>query len=226
MTELYNKLKSYNIEKAIKLEESDKQFLALKNLSKSILDSELYLLLTIFNSIICYQLSWKWEDYWWEFSEYFCKNNPNKNNLLNDFVFFLKQSKNNKRLLEIKIKRLIKMEKFIYIFEKKAEFYYKNMTILRNDLAILMNQKRDAKTIVFAVKMFWYAARNIYDFEIYPKDIFIPIDSRLIKIFSIYKWNYIDINKFYIDLSKKLNIPMLHLDWILWSLYFDLVKND
>jgi DNA-(apurinic or apyrimidinic site) lyase len=66
----------------------------------------------------------------------------------------MKNSKNNKRLVEIKIKRLEKLRIFIDTFEMKQKYYYKNMTDLRNDLTITMNQKIDNKTIVFGIKMF------------------------------------------------------------------------
>jgi DNA-(apurinic or apyrimidinic site) lyase len=42
------------------------------------------------------------------------------------------------------------------MFQNKKDFYYENMEILRDDLALLMNQTKDAKTIVFAVKIFSY----------------------------------------------------------------------
>jgi DNA-(apurinic or apyrimidinic site) lyase len=91
-------------------------------------------------------------------------------------------------------------------------------------LAKTMKQKRDAKTIVFAVKMFNYWARNMFNKIVYfPKNITIPVDSRLTNLFERYKWEYIDINKFYLDLSKKLKIPELHLDAIVWVNYNDLI---
>jgi DNA-(apurinic or apyrimidinic site) lyase len=99
------------------------------------------------------------------------------------------------------------------------------MTDLRNDLTITMNQKIDNKTIVFAIKMFWYWARNIYEFIQYPKEINIPIDSRLTKLFEKYKWDYDNINMFYFDLSKKLEVPELHLDWIVRNLYDELMSK-
>jgi DNA-(apurinic or apyrimidinic site) lyase len=61
------------------------------------------------------------------------------------------------------------------------------MIELRDKLAKIMNQKIDTKTIVFAVKMFSYGARNIYDFISYPKEICIPIDSRLTALFEKYR---------------------------------------
>jgi DNA-(apurinic or apyrimidinic site) lyase len=69
---------------------------------------------------------------------------------------FIKQSKNNKRFINIKIKRLEKLEKFLNKFRENEEKYYDNMILLRDELAKTMKQKSDAKTIVFAVKMFSY----------------------------------------------------------------------
>jgi N-glycosylase/DNA lyase len=57
MDNLCEKLKKYTIKDAIKFEEKDRQFIALQNLEKKIADKELYLLLTLINAIICYQLS-------------------------------------------------------------------------------------------------------------------------------------------------------------------------
>jgi N-glycosylase/DNA lyase len=58
MEKLYNKLKKYNFEDAIKIEKTDRQFLALRELYKNkILDDKNYLFLIIANALICYQLS-------------------------------------------------------------------------------------------------------------------------------------------------------------------------
>ena len=121
--------------------------------------------------------------------------------------------------------RLKKVELFLDKFVwSEQEYYYKNMVELRSELSKTMKQKNDAKTIVFAIKMFGYGARNVFDFEEYPKEINIPIDSRLTNIFEKYKWEYSDINKFYLDLSIKLNILPLHLDGIIWNMYNNLIK--
>ena len=55
--------------------------------------------------------------------------------------------------------------------------------------------------------------------------IFIPIDSRLTNLFEKYKWDYDDINKFYQDLSVKLDVSLLHLDWIVWINYDKLISE-
>jgi len=225
MKELYNKLKKYSINDAVKIEESDRQYKALYHLYNHINDRDLYLALIISNSLICYQLSWKWEDYWEEFSYYFSNKKINKNNLLIELWVFIKQSKNNKRFIDTKIKRLDKLTIFINDLILNQEKYYENMLDLRNDLSKIMKQKKDAKTIVFAVKMFSYWARNIFKkINYFPEEINVPIDSRLIALFEKYKWEYEDIWKFYLDLSKKLNIPELHLDALLWVNYDNLIK--
>jgi len=64
----------------------------------------------------------------------------------------------------------------------------------------------------------------------------IPIDSRLENLYKKYnsqlsssegedkKISSKKIKEFYINLSKKLNIPLLHLDAILWVNYDGLIK--
>jgi N-glycosylase/DNA lyase len=57
MKKLFEKLKKYSISDAIKIEESDRQFIALNNLYQNIQNKDFYLPLIISNSLICYQLS-------------------------------------------------------------------------------------------------------------------------------------------------------------------------
>jgi len=240
MQELYKKLKKYSLKDAIQFEEDDRQFLALKKLWNSFTsppnplsfagEGEIrsyYLFLIIANALVCYQLSWKGEDYWEEFSDFFSveKGINYKNiNILRIFEEFLNNCKNNKRFTKVKLKRIEKILVFFDKFTWKQEYYYENMLFLRDELAKIMNQKYDAKTIVFAVKMFSYWARCCFWKIIYfPDSITIPIDSRLIKIFERYSPHSSPLPKgegikqFYSDLSKKLEIPQLHLDAILWN---------
>ena len=107
--------------------------------------------------------------------------------------------------------------------------YYQNMHLLAEDLAKIMSQKKDAKTIVFAVKMFSYWARNVFWYiEYFPFDLMIPVDSRLENLYKKYvKQNFTkkEIKQYYLDLAKKLNIPPLHLDAILWVNYEEIWKR-
>ena len=230
MQKLYNKLIKYNIKDAINFEEIDRQFLALKDLYlNKKMNNKNYLFLIITNSLICYQLSGKGEDYWEEFSEIL--ENKEFNNfpeIYNFFEKFIPESRNNRRFIETKLKRVSKLENFYLEFLWKTEFYYKNMDKLILDLSKVMNQKADAKTIVFAVKIFSYWSRNIYDFQYFPENIMIPIDSRLENLYKKYENPLTPlpggIKEFYINLSKKLNIPLLHLDAIVWVNYDELIK--
>ncbi|MDD3646628.1 MAG: N-glycosylase/DNA lyase [Candidatus Gracilibacteria bacterium] len=225
MQTLYNKLKHYSIQDAIAFEEADRQFIALKNLWANIdyNPKKYYLALIIANALICYQLSGKGEDYWEEFSEYFSSLSPFGGKMsggqIGGFLSeFIKLSKGNRRFVETKIKRLEKLRPFLKCFIDREEYYYENMIELRDDLAEVMNQNKVAKTIVFAVKMFSYGARNVFGKIVYfPSEICVPVDSRLTNIFEKYRENYTDINKFYFDLSQKLGIPELHLDAIIWN---------
>jgi len=232
MQRLYEKLKKYTLEDAINIEKIDRQFLSLEKLYKNkILDDKIYLFIIIVNALICYQLSWKWEDYWEEFWEALINNKiTNFSEIYIFFEEFIPESKNNKRFVNIKLKRVQKIETFYLDFISKSKYYYEYMWELVDILSKIMNQKKEAKTIVFAVKMFSYWARNIFDLKYFPEDIMIPIDSRLEKLYEKYnlewtKYSHIqEIKSFYIELSKKLKIPLLHLDAILWVNYDELVE--
>ncbi|MFK7779901.1 MAG: N-glycosylase/DNA lyase [Candidatus Gracilibacteria bacterium] len=227
MEKLLKELKKYTLEDALEFENKDRQFIALQKLYENFQNKNytIYLALIICNSLICYQLSGKGEDYWEEFSNYFLNKEIKHENIIYEVSEFIKISKNNRRFIKAKIIRLEKLGNFICELKGKEEYYYKNMIQLRDELVKTMKQKKDAKTIVFAIKMFGYGARNIFDFIQYPRGINIPIDSRLTNLFDEYKGNYNSINKFYSDLSKKLDIPEIHLDAILWINYNDLINN-
>ena len=137
---------------------------------------------------------------------------------------FLKESKNNKRFVNFKIKRLWKIKIFLNDFRQKEKYFYENMLELDEKLAKTMNQKSDAKTIVFAVKMYSYSARNIFPLVFFPQNLMIPIDSRLTEIYKKYSKNDEKITDFYKNLCLQLKIPMLHLDAIIWTNFDELMK--
>lgn len=230
MDDLYNKLKEYNIKKIMEIELLDRQFIALNKLKilKWEKGEDIFLLFIIINSLICYQLSSKWEDYWEEFSIELIKNFQkikNEDDIYDFFKDFLPNSKWNKRFINIKMKRVKKILLIYNDFLANYNYYINNIEILRNTIAKAMNQKKEAKTIVFSIKMTLYRLRIISNkFVKAPTTINIPIDSRLTKIFEIHKWEYVDIKLFYSDLSKKLEIPEINLDSLLWMNYKDIIK--
>lgn len=221
-------LKRYSLEDVIKIEESDRQFLALKRLYEGMKNKDYFLYLVISNSLLSYQLSSKWEDYWEEFShfamEYNFWDNFNFIKVKQFFMHFLPNSRWNKRLLNMKIHRIEKIMLFLEKFVENQEFYYENQTVFLFDLAKIMKQKTDDKTIVFCVKMFSYWARIYFKkFILSPFEINIPLDSRILKLTKIYNDKWLLPSDFWQKISKEVSIPLIHLDALLWIKCSDLV---
>lgn len=131
----------------------------------------------------------------------------------------------------MKIKRLWKIfDKTIWTDISDYQKFYKEMKNFNSKIADITGNKDNAKTIVFATKMYGYGSRIVFDqMTLYPMDIQIPLDSRITKIFAYNNHcdRYIDkdIRAYYQDLSLKYNIPPLHLDSLLWIKYWDILKG-
>lgn len=231
LTELINK---YSFEEIIAIEESDRQFLALKSAWELVKNrnfggvddkmvKEVFLRAVIYNSLISYQIAWSWELRWEEFAD---RLKSDFDVLLVDFLQWkasldrwynlMITSKYNKRLYNIKLSRLKKISDFSL---KLMEWYYDNMIDLWQDLSKSMSVTNNSKTICFAVKMFGYAARVVFEkFVPYPLEVAIPLDSRIRKLFLTSYWAISDkeiIQKCY-QLSKISGVPSLHLDSLFW----------
>jgi len=231
----------YDLKQIIELESQDPQFCALWDAWQQIKDlpqntenlASNFLFFVIQNALISYQLSGRWENRRAEFSSLMVKHFKEIKTLtiVSNFDFWcevLWTCKNNSRLNKIKLDRIQKTLKYFEILNnyQTLKNFYSDMVWLNNFLAQMMDQKKDAKTITFAVKMFGYWARIVFGEIIsYPFDINIPIDSRLIKIYQQNTWKIIIKNKeiqdFFANLSLKYKIPPLHLDTILRLKYRD-----
>lgn len=204
LNKLLDILKDFSQKDIEKLEKLDRQYRALEKLYKNLKDEKLFFKLVLINALMSYQLQMKGEDYWEIFSKFFSENQN-----INDFERFI--TLYNKRFLNAKIKRL---KKVISCVEKLFNFYCikhfeKNLYLLVKKLSTCLSQKEDAKTIVFAAKMFMYAYKIVYNKK--PKgleNIFIPLDVRLLKISK---------NKdFWLNLFKNTNFSPIELDVLLW----------
>ena len=236
MIKLQDFLKTYDIKKAKELEHKDPQFLALQNCRNSIKNKNenLFLYLVIQCSIVSYQIAWSGELRWTEFGEKVQKDwnvlldtrNNNESNTERRFDF-LKTSKNNKRIYNIKKSRIEKLNKLLQT-EKKFLKYENNLENLNEILAKTMWTKLYSKTIVFAIKMFGYALTIISWKETqYPMGINIPVDSRIKKIYKLNTDKEADeskIREFFANLSQKYKIPPLDLDTILRLDYRKTIK--
>jgi len=222
MDELISILSKYSLEDAIEIEQSDRQFLAIRKIHDKIWDSPYYYPLIIANSLVGYQLSSTGEEYWEEFAEFVFRYKFPKEfkfDVLSDFFQeFLPLSKWNKRILNMKIPRL---KKTVDLFGKiiwNEEYLYKNLLEFQAILSKYMKQQKDAKTLLFALKMFHYAARIWYWYFVKsPFEIWIPVDSRLTKISDRYNTKKLKDQEFWMEVSRLTDIPCLHLDAILWT---------
>lgn len=222
MNELIKILSVYSLKDAIIAEENDRQFLAIKNLILHINSREYIFPLIIANSLVSYQLSGTWEDYWEEFCsfalEYNFTDKYSFDELLKFFNIFLPNSKCNKRILNMKIPRLNKTETLFEKLNWKERYIYENLVEFQHILAKNMKQDKDSKTILFAIKMFHYSARIVFgEFIKAPFEIWIPLDSRIAKIEQIYNTPKINSQVFWQSISQEIGIPSIHLDAILWT---------
>jgi DNA-(apurinic or apyrimidinic site) lyase len=214
---LVSGLRELGIDCARTIEERvDLQFDALKNLHGNLKDDESFIKLVIANSLVSYQLSGKGEDWWWEFSRYFSANPPSTG-IADAYRRFLPGSRTNRRLVAGKIRRLERLEPFLskLTIEDLRDYYFSGMAKLRDDLAEVLNSKKSAKTIVFAVKMFGYAGRIVFGkFVPYPMEIEIPEDVR-IKAYTE-RFTNEPPTAFWNRVAEETGIPPLHIDSILW----------
>ena len=200
--DLIDILSKFSIEEILYFEENyDLQYRYLRFLYKNIKNRDLFLRLIVINSLLAFQLSYKGEKFWKIFSIYFSKHNDN---IYNNFLSFTDLY--NRRYKEIKIKRLNRI--YNWIKDKDLLIYKDDLVKFNSEIAKVMGQNIYDKTIVFSTKIYGYGLRIIGYKIIFPFEIFIPIDNRVGKISK-------DKN-YWIKLSKETNIPLLHIDSLIW----------
>ena len=200
--DLIDILSKFSIEEILYFEENyDLQYRYLRLLYKNIKNQNLFLKLIVINSLLAFQLSYKGEKFWKIFSIYFSKHNDD---IYNNFLSFIDLY--NRRYKEIKVKRLNKI--YNWIKDKDLLIYKDDLVKFNSEIAKVMGQNIYDKTIVFSTKIYGYGLRIIGYKIIYPFEIFIPIDNRIGKISK-------DKN-YWIKLAKEVNIPLLHIDSLIW----------
>jgi len=129
---------------------------------------------------------------------------------------YLPRSRNNRRLTEQKARRLAKAAPFLLSLDTEAVHrYHRDMTSLARDLARALDTDPGSKTVVFAVKTFGYAAREITgEFVPYPFEVPIPVDSRITRITRGITDE--DPVTFWDRVARRAELPPLHLDTVLW----------
>ena len=235
---LANILKNIGLNKILKIELIDPQFISIKSLAGTCKSKTP--LLSYLNALISYKLSCRGELYWLEFSEFFrnsrlCNEYERdliinvKEQMLKSFNEFLRVSKCNKAGIQTKMKRLVKISAMlepIYStilckeFLKLWELTYR-----------LLKARPESKTIVFSVKMAYYGLKALGQYlTSLPMNIPIPVDTRIAKV-TYYSgllvgptnWRELYVNtKAVIDVWNRIAylslVPPLHIDSLLWLL--------
>ena len=175
--------KTFNTRRIHLFIKKDPQFKALEKIYVFIGNSGLTAVITVANSLISYQLSGRGEDYWSEVGNYFSEYRAGDLKQLYDvFVKFLTEyTRYNKVQLMVKLRRL---RTFLgsEIAEKLYRYpcaYSTDQYILLKTLAKTMSQSIFAKTIVFAVKMYYYVANLVCEHVEPDPRVPMPIDRRV-----------------------------------------------
>jgi len=218
-----------------KLEESDPQYKAIRNLC-NICDPYGVPLLVSLNALVSYRLSCKGEVYWQEFSNFiqnYCKSASltEFNDYITAVIDFLNVSQCNISLRKTKVKRLMKLRDISKDTMSVFKMFTRDPEEFRIWLSEHLNTELDSKTIVFAVKMYYYGCRACLNVDMtLPFTIPIPVDRRVALIsytsglVSCYSDNPIDaimrrqkvIRKVWSKIAYLCNTPPLHLDSLLW----------
>ncbi len=125
--------------------------------------------LIIANALVSYKLSGRGEDYWTEFAHFFENERPS----LSSLIRFLNKSKYNRTLKEQKIRRVRKVWPHIKDLREEAS----DLLRLRKLLANSLGAKGNEKTIVFALKMTYYAFKALG--KGVEGDAPLPVDLRI-----------------------------------------------
>ncbi len=111
-----------------------------------------------------------------------------------------------------------------WIKDKDLLIYKDDLVKFNSEIAKVVVQNIYDKTIVFSTKIYGYGLTFIGYKIVFPFEIFIPIDNILGKISK--DKNYC------IKLSKETNIPLLHIDSLIWITMgldndeIELIKNE
>jgi DNA-(apurinic or apyrimidinic site) lyase len=172
-------IRSLGIDAVDRVEQGDPQFKAVSLLVRNLRDPCLAGFLVLGNALISYRLSMAGEEYWMELSrvasEYFSSvSEPDPTGF---FEWFLSRSRGNRLGREQKARRIRKLA--VAIGVHGACSMCGKLGELRDRLASAMGSDPGAKTIVFAVKMYYYYCRALGVRVAVPFSIDIPVDSRI-----------------------------------------------
>ena len=166
--------------------------------------------------------------YWPRLRDLLEKRLPEVPNSPKEMEDMLKEFYVRERLRDLKLRRLnryLSSRLAARLWNAEPEDVAENFTGIWHELAGTMNQKMDAKTIVFAMKCLGMsllmAGENNFSFEKIP----IPVDYR-VRVFTerlgVCVVNDSDVRAFWErvleGIKKSININMIHLDSLVWQI--------
>lgn len=122
---------------------------------------------------ISYQLSARGEVHW-RLAASYTQSDP-----VEDLRRFAGTSPSLRFARSARLSRVEKLAKLWPSFEARVDEYARNLELLRQDVARSLGAAADSKTVVFAVKMFYYAARSFGLRVNLPREIPLPVDRRV-----------------------------------------------
>ena len=207
------------------IEENDPQFRAVK----SIVEKYGYksVAIVVANSVVSYRLSSRGEDYWVEFSRSIISADiSSAGDIISFMSSFLPLSRGNRVLVKQKVSRLKKAFNVINSIYNNPQ-KYTDLYKLLLELSSALNSDIYSKTVVFSVKMAYYAYRCLSAKITNSSKIPVPIDKR-ISILT-YTSGLIDyppsliISKYQVDASlawmkvaQRAGIEPISMDALLW----------
>ena len=223
INELVAILERFQISEVLEIEQKyDEQYKALQFLFEGFRDRKKFCLLVLLNALVCYQLSGTGERYWWEFAKHFRKKKVE--DPIGELKNFLRVSRFNRRLLEVKLKRLTRLRKLLPKLYTEIGENRINYEKLRGLIARSLNAKPTSKTVVFSMKMLNYACRiTKREGSPLPMALNMPVDLRIREISNKLGVNE-KIEDFWDNMAEKVGIPPLHIDSLLW-ITCGLIKN-
>jgi len=229
------------------IEDNDPQLKALKVIYEKTGHIGYACLLAVANALISYKLAVKGEKYWTEFSKYMARTSPEYKRVFENIKEFLVKTKLNVFALNSKVSRLGKFLKSPIAAEiyTRPQLYKRDLEKLRHSIAKAISADPDAKTIVFSVKMFYYAYySSTGERPMVPYTIPLPVDIRIATLTissgimdvlgverlrnkALYllgrKTN--NIRKVWFEVSSLSGIPSLNIDSLLWPIGVFITKN-
>ncbi len=194
-------------------ESADPQYAAVSALCEHH-DPQTVFRLVVSNAAISYRLLGRGEEHWWYFSEFFSR--P-LGSVCTELERYVTTSPYLKIGREARLRRVRKL----------CDIQIHDVLKLWDVLARRLGTDKNAKTVVFSVKMGGYALRACGLWRApFPMDIPIPVDYRIAQLsvrLGLFNGTareamkrYVEVQNAWNEVARESSIPPLHIDTLIW----------